>query len=150
MAKGEGKGECEKLTQWGLSYEGLEEPSQCRKWVAGIICSSGKVQWYTTLVGESDQATVIGEGPERSALYPPWQQIVHKPGLAFHTSGRSCLTDLFHEWRSFDTRKETKWEDPAQKFWKKKGYDFMQNDSYTGSYPLHHQIWCPHNPTSPW
>lgn len=83
MAKGEGKGDCEKLAQWGLNYEDLEELSLCRKWVvAGIICSSGKVPWYTTSAGESDQATMTGEGPDRSALYPPWQQIVHKPELA--------------------------------------------------------------------
>lgn len=153
MAKREGKGDCEKWKQWNLSYGGFKEPSQHREWNAGIICSSGKVQWYMTSAGDSDQAMVTGEGPERSALSPPWQQLVHKPGLAFGTSGRSCLADYFINWAASAQgeiqSEKTKQEQQNNLKKKKKLMILCRMIHVSGSYPHHHHIWGPHNPTIP-
>lgn len=152
MAKREGKGDCEKWTQWDLSYGGFEEPSQCREQNAGIICSSGNVQWYMTSAGDSDKAMVTGEGPERGALYPPWRQLVHKPGLAFGTSGTSCLADYFINGaalaRGEILSEKTKQEQQNNNN-KKKLMILCRMIHVSGSYPHHHHIWCPHNPTIP-
>lgn len=92
MAKGEGKGDWEKLMQWDLSHEGCEESIPCRKQDAGVVYPRRKMQWYV----EHQLETLMRlwwweEAGEEALCIPPWWYT--KPGLPFRTSGSSCMAD---------------------------------------------------------
>lgn len=85
----------------------------------------------------------------------PWQ-IVHKPGLAFGTFGRSCLADYFINGAALAQReiqhKKTKKEQQNNKKNQKQTKKLMilyRVMHCSGSHPYHHHISCPYNPTKP-
>lgn len=133
---------------WGFGGALPAQEVSCRnyllQWEGAVIHSISWRHWS----GHSDR-----RGPEGNAFYPPCQQIVHKPGLAFCTSGRSCLADYFLNGAPLgqgEIQSEKTKQEQQNNLEKKKVMILCRMIHISGSYPHHHHIWCPHKPTIPW